>query len=80
MSKKSEVETIKVVIRFKGREKLTETEEAGWTFEEGNKVLHAPNRNPNHNNGLPWKFEFDHVLVEADQEKMYQEAAEPTVK
>jgi hypothetical protein len=65
-------DTIKVVIRFKGREALTDSEISKWEFDEDYRCVQAP-RPPgdNRSNMDTLKYTFDDILVEASQEKMY---------
>ena len=74
---KAQVETIKVCIRFKGREKLKAKEVSSWAF-PAKTQLKAPNLSSASN--TPVTFNFDSILVEADQQEMYNTAAEATVK
>lgn len=65
-------DTIKVVIRFKGREALTDSEISKWQFDADYKSVQAP-RPPgdNRTNMDTLRYTFDDILVEASQEKMY---------
>jgi len=60
-------ETIKVVIRFKGREDLQQGEESAWKFSEDKRMVKATNVDGRANEET-LKFTFDHILVEASQE------------
>lgn len=62
--KAGSAETIKVVIRFKGREQLTSDENAEWRFNEDATMVHAPNLDGRANEET-LKFTFDRILVEA---------------
>ena len=74
-------DTIKVVIRFKGCEDLSDSEIAKWEFDEDYTSVQAPcphgDRRTNMDN---LKYTFDDILVEASQEKMYYYAGRETVK
>jgi hypothetical protein len=59
----SKDETIRVVIRCKGKESLNEAEIAKWTCTATEVAL--PEKT----------FTFDHILVDQDQETMYNTSA-----
>ena len=65
-------DTIKVVIRFKGGEKLNDQEMTKWQFDEEFKSVQAPPPPGDKRTNMDTlKYTFDDILVEASQEKMY---------
>ena len=65
-------DTIKVVIRFKGREDLNDAELCKWQFDEDYKSVQAPcPPGDKRTNMDTLKYTFDDILVESSQEKMY---------
>jgi len=59
-------ETIKVVIRFKGGEKLSDNEMAKWQIDEDFKSVQAPApAGDKRTNMDTLKYTFDDILVEA---------------
>ena len=74
-------ETIKVVIRFKGREELEQQEARDWTLSPDGKQLQAPNLEGSKAQPGDLKFTFDHILdSDCDQENMYRMAGSETVQ
>jgi hypothetical protein len=68
-SETTAVDTIKVVIRFKGREELTDSEISKWEFDEDFKSVQAPlPAGDRRTNMDTLKYTFDDILVEATQE------------
>ena len=72
------VETIKVIIRFKGHEGIDNKDEESWKVNGKKEILAPKTEHGAGNEGM--KFTFDHVLVESTQEDMYYHAAKDTVK
>ena len=71
-------ETIKVCIRYKGREELTPEDEKMWQV-KGNEVI-APNIEGK-SAAVDLKFTFDSILEgQTTQEEMYEYAGKYTVK
>ena len=60
-------DTIRVVIRCKGKEPLNESETAKWKCTDTEIDLTGK------------KFTFDHILLDTDQDTMYMSAAQETV-
>ena len=77
----SSIETIKVFIRFKGKEEIPEEEKDHWQFPRETEII-APELESGTNNETTngGKFTFDKVLLECSQEEMYNNAAKDTVK
>ena len=75
------IETIKVFIRFKGKEVIPEEEKDYWQFPRETEIV-APELDSGTNNEQVngGKFTFDKVLLETSQEEMYKMAAKDTVK
>jgi hypothetical protein len=74
-------DTIKVVIRFKGCEDLSDSEIAKWEFDEDYTSVQAPCPPGDRRTNMDTlKYTFDDILVEASQEKMYYYAGRETVK
>ena len=79
---RASVETIKVIIRFKGNEPLTDDEKALWRDNGANEII-APSlttkmtNNDEVNGGV---YTFDKILIDCSQEEMYAHTAKDTVK
>ena len=59
-------DTIKVVIRFKGKEDLTDNEICKWEFDEDYKSVQAPCPPGDRRTNMDTlKYTFDDILVEA---------------
>lgn len=76
------IETIKVIIRFKGNELIPKDEVGLWKHNPKCNMIVAPTLadtpiNSEKENG--GKFVFDNVLKEASQEEMYDVSAKQTV-
>ena len=78
MSRQAASETIRVFIRFKGKEELNQKEYLGWDFDRSGKELTHPMADGSKGTEGN-KITFDGVLVDATQEKMYRQAARDTV-
>jgi len=55
-------ETIKVVIRFKGREVLEDNEKDDWDIYEDKKTVQAPCYEGSKSKPQDLKFTYDHIL------------------
>ena len=76
-----EDETIKVIIRFRGNEQLTETDKNNWTFDTEGHEVEVMSSNNRSGDGDGSRFTFDNVLQDhCSQERMYQCAARETVE
>ena len=69
-------DTIKVVIRFKGKEKINSRDQAHWSFHQEDEVTAHQAEDKKEET-----FTFDSVLSpESSQREMYNQAAKETVE